>query len=185
MRLFIHPKRIKIPVAIVSKAEKFAEQVISTVDYSDSNQQNIDKIRQDHFISKIGEEAACAVFRHYAHFVSQPDYHIYRRQQKSWDADIQVNGVEVAVKTQRKTQAQKYGLSWTFQAAPYRKDPILQQPDQWVCFVACDDLGVEPSYDCTVYPPQQIGELMFKDPILAHLKGKKLVVYADDLVQTH
>jgi hypothetical protein len=47
-----------IDPSIVKKAREFAIAVTSTTDYSDSNQFCTEKIIGDHFISKIGEEAA-------------------------------------------------------------------------------------------------------------------------------
>lgn len=182
MRFFKKAKKVHIPKKIIQKATAFSWQVIGTVNYSDSNQHNWKKIRQDHFISKLGEEAVCAVFEQYAEYVSQPDYHIYQRLKKSWEADLQVNGTNLAVKTQCRTQARKYGLSWTFQNAPARKDPILRQPNYWICFVECNDVGRSPSFDCIVFPPMQVRELWFRDPILPQLKGKKKVVYAKDFI---
>jgi hypothetical protein len=55
----------------------------------------------------------------------------------------------------------------------------LDKPDEWVVFVEVDD--TDPTYPCMVYPPYQMKELILKDPVLPHLKGKKKVVYAEDL----
>ncbi len=178
MRFFREIQRVQLTPKLIAKARLFAEQVVGTVDYQDSNQVNREKIRQDHFISKLGEEAVRAVFLQYAEYVSFPDYHIYQKKAKSWDSDLQINGLDLAVKTQRSTQAAKYGLSWTFQASAVRRDPILYMPNHWVCFVECDDTGKMPSYICSVYPARQIRELLFEEPVLPHLKGKKKVVYA-------
>ena len=89
------------------------------------------------------------------------------------------NNTEIAVKTQASSQAKKYGTSWTFQASEKRFDPILNEPESWVCFVVCDD--TKANYECFVYQPQQIKNLLFEAPILPHLKGKKQVVYARNL----
>ena len=171
--------KIVLPTAIISKAEKFANAVVDTVNYADSNQRNKAKIRNDHFISKIGEEAVCAAFRHLNQPINTPDYKIYNEKSKSWDADLMSNNTEIAVKTQASSQAKKYGTSWTFQASEKRFDPILNEPESWVCFVVCDD--TKANYECFVYQPQQIKNLLFEAPILPHLKGKKQVVYARNL----
>ncbi|HSG43126.1 MAG TPA: hypothetical protein VLA72_08215 [Anaerolineales bacterium] len=55
-----------------------------------------------------------------------PDNTIYSGKRKSWDADLKINDIEVAVKTQRRLAAMRYGLSWTFQDSPKRRDPILK-----------------------------------------------------------
>jgi hypothetical protein len=163
----------------IRRAELFAEEVFSTTNYRDSNQLNLKKIQNDHFISKIGEEAVKQTFQLFKKVVKGPDYRIYKGKNKSWDADLLVDGKELAVKTQKQSMANKYGCSWTFQASSKRFDPILNQQDAWVCFVLCDDTC--PFYTCKIYPPFQIKELIFKNPKLTYLIGMKRVVYEADL----
>ncbi len=182
------PKRIKyyndIKEVFVGKklrdrAAKFSSKVQSTTCYADSNQGNFEKIKNDHYISKIGEEAVCHVMRKFADKknILGPDYKIYIGNKKSWDSDLKINGIELAVKTQEITQAKKYGLSWTFQCSDYRKDPILKDPNKWICFVEFD----QKNGTCRVFPPFRVKDLKFRDPKLKHLIGKKQVVYAEDL----
>lgn len=151
--------------------------MLKTTDYSDSNQRIIKKIRDDHFVSKLGEEACKIVLSEFA-TIEGPDYKIYTVKQKSWRDDLIVNEVGIAVKTQRRTAAKKYSLSWTFQAGSMRKDAILEKPDAWVAFVEYDD---EHPYNCYVYPLYQIKELLFEDPKLARLKKQKKMVYVASL----
>jgi hypothetical protein len=108
-----------------------------------------------------------------------PDYAIYKSKQKSWEADLFVEGVPLAVKTQSAEAAKKYGLSWTFQAGSVRRDPILGKPEAWVCFVELVTFS-----SARVYPPYQIKDLKFREPRLEKLKGSKLVVYAEGLLDT-
>lgn len=178
MRYFIKPMSIKIPPSVISKANTFAKAVANTVTYSDSNQSQKQKIREDHFISKIGEEAVYRAFKLFTENITKPDYTIYTGNNKSWDCDLIVDDIQVAVKTQKSSSAAKYGLSWTFQDSQIRSDPVLHQIEAWVCFVECDDCH---DYKCRVFPPKQVKELKFREPVLIHLRGKKKVVYADDL----
>jgi hypothetical protein len=172
-------RKIILDGATVSKAKQFADAVTVTVDYKDSNQSNREKIRDDHFISKLGEEAVKKVMEERGDKVIGPDYTIYDPEKKSWSCDLFVNDVKVAVKTQKKSTANKYGLSWTFQFSSVRKDPILDNPAAWICFVECDD--TDKDYSCNVFPPRKMKSLLMKEPKLPHLKGKKKVVYAEDL----
>ncbi|NEO84843.1 MAG: hypothetical protein F6J87_11400 [Spirulina sp. SIO3F2] len=182
MRYFCQAVSVQLQAAVLIKARQFADQVTPTVGtpgrgYLDSHQPNLAKIHQDHFVSKVGEEAVKTVFERLSQQVKGPDYKIYSRNQKSWLADLQVEGVDLAVKTQRIESAYRFGLSWVFQAGSERCDPILSQPEAWVCFVMFD----QTQSCCTVYPPYQIKELQFDAPRLAHLRNSKRVVYAERL----
>jgi len=179
MRIFNLKQHVTIEPELRLRAREFAQKVVDTVDYRDSNQRIREKIRLDHFISKIGEEAVRKVFEMYGCEVKGPDYRIYDGNAKSWEDDLFIDDVGLAVKTQSRSSAEKYGLSWTFQDSESRKDNIFNRPKAWVCFVECNDVGK--SYNSIVYPSFQVGELIFKPPKLAHLQGKKRVVYAEDL----
>lgn len=180
MRYYSTVKTITLDDSIIQKAKGFAESVVKTINYSDSNQFNLQKIADDHFISKIGEEAVKKVFESLGKSVQGPDYTIYKIDKKTWDADLIIDkSLDIAVKTQKKSAAERYGLSWTFQASPARRDIILDNKDAWVVFVECNDK--DDSFDCVVYPPYQIKELNFGEPKLDYLKGKKRVVYATNL----
>ena len=180
IRLFTQALPIILPEEIRSKALDFSTRVIATVDYSDSNQLSRDKIQRDHFVSKVGEEAARAAFIMKTHDVSEPDYSVYMGSKKSWAPDLKVHGIALAIKCQSRSAAKRYGLSWTFQDSEIRKDPILHQPDAWVCFVEYNDEN-EAQTECIVFPPFQIKELRFRAPLLSHLRTKKKVVYAKDI----
>ena len=179
MSTFRTPQTIHLPPEAVARAQAFADAVISTVDYHDSNQTKIQKIRDDHFVSKLGEEAVRLVFQARHCIVQGPDYSIYASEQKSWEADLRVNELEVAVKTQRRSAADRYDLSWTFQDSPRRRDPILSIPEAWVCLVVFEDL--KPDCECVVYPLRKIKQLIFEAPRLSRLAGKKQAVYLDTL----
>src|SRR5882724_11050711 len=129
---------VNVPKEVVMRAHLFSQQVVPTINYADSNQTQLNKIRDDHFVSKIGEEAVKAVISNYGK-VTGPDYTIYNSSFKSWDDDLMINNIGIAVKTQRRTNALKYGLSWTFQADIKRRDKILDNPNTWVIFVEYDD----------------------------------------------
>src|SRR5215211_4905895 len=140
MATFRTPQTVQLPPEAIARASAFADTVIDTVNYRDSNQSRRQKIRDDHFVSKIGEEAVHLVFEARNCVVEGPDYSIYEGKQKSWIADLEINALKVAVKTQRRSTANRYGLSWTFQDSPKRRDPILSMPDAWVCLVVYEDL---------------------------------------------
>jgi hypothetical protein len=179
MSTFRTPQIIHLPPAAVERAKAFAEAVTETVNYRDSNQTQKKKIHDDHFVSKLGEEAVCLVFQARKCAVEGPDYTIYDGRQKSWAADLKINALEVAVKTQRRSAANRYGLSWTFQDSPERHDPILAMPEAWVCLVVYEDLN--PGFECVVYPLRKIKQLIFEAPRLSRLRGKKQAIYLETL----
>lgn len=178
MRYFQTIQHVRLTASHANRAKHFAKEVVATTNYRDSRQWNSAKIEHDHFISKLGEEAVRLVFETFTKDVKGPDYTIYQKKQKSWAADLFIDSVPLAVKTQGAEAAKKYGLSWTFQAGSERRDPILAKPDAWVCFV-----GLESSTRAKVYPPCQIKDLKFREPKLAKLKDSKLVVYAEELLE--
>lgn len=179
MATFRTPQIVHLPTEAVARAKAFAETVINTVNYRDSNQTIKKKIHDDHFVSKLGEEAVHLIFKRRNCIVEGPDYTIYDSKQKSWAPDLKINSLDVAVKTQRRSAANRYGLSWTFQNSPRRRDPILSMPEAWVCLVLYEDL--KPSYECVVYPLRMIKQLIFEDPRLRRLVGKKKAVYLETL----
>ncbi len=179
MTAFRTPQTVHLPPEAIARAQAFAEAVTDTVNYRDSHQTLKKKILDDHFVSKLGEEAVRLVFERRNCVVEGPDYTIYSEKQKSWAADMKVNGLEVAVKTQRRSAANRYGLSWTFQDSPERHAPILSMPEAWVCLVAYEDL--KPDYECVVYPLRKIKQLIFEAPRLERLVGKKQAIYLETL----
>jgi hypothetical protein len=179
MATFRTPQTVQLLPEAIARASAFADTVIDTVNYRDSNQSRRQKIRDDHFVSKVGEEAVRLVFEARKCVVEGPDYTIYSDRQKSWVADLKINALEVAVKTQRRSAANRYGLSWTFQDSPKRRDPILSMPEAWVCFVVYEDLKA--GFECIVYPLRKIKQLIFEAPLLPHLAGKKKTVSMETL----
>ncbi|MBE7435326.1 MAG: hypothetical protein HS100_15535 [Anaerolineales bacterium] len=179
MPTFRTPRIVQIPDEARERALDFAKRVTETVNYRDSNQTVIEKVRDDHFVSKLGEEAVRILFEGRNCLVDGPDYGVYEAKRKSWAADLRVNDLDVAVKTQRRSAANRYGLSWTFQDSPERRDPILDMPDAWVCLVVFEDLKEET--ECVVYPLRKIKQLIFEAPRLGKLVGKKQAVYLETL----
>lgn len=179
MATFRDPQTVHLTPEAVARATAFAEAVTATVNYRDSNQSVKEKIRDDHFVSKLGEEAVRFVFEGRERKVTGPDYTIYTGKRKSWDADLKINDLDVAVKTQRRSAAKRYGLSWTFQDSPERRDPILDMPDAWVCLVVYEDL--KEGHEFLVYPLRKIKQLIFEAPRLSKLIGKKQAVYLETL----
>jgi hypothetical protein len=175
MHIFEAPQEVLLPRHLVARAQAYAEAVRATVNYADSNQRS-PKVGGDHEIGKLGEEAVRLVYSSFSVPVEGPDYTVYEGKRKSWAADLTVDGIALHVKTQSTRAALLYGLSWLFQDSSARSDTALKRLEEWVAFVLVD----EDTARATVFPPQQMKNLKFSDPALAHLQGKKKVVYARD-----
>jgi hypothetical protein len=179
MSTFRTPQTVHLPPEAIDRAKAFASAVTETVNYRDSDQTLKKKIHDDHFVSKLGEEAVRLVFEARNCVIEGPDYTIYGGEQKSWAADLKINELEVAVKTQRRSAANRYGLSWTFQDSPKRHDPILSMPEAWVGLVVYEDM--KSGFECVVYPLRKIKQLIFEAPRLSRLLGKKQAIYLETL----
>lgn len=149
-------------------ASKFARRCVKTVDYKN---QSPDKVRKDIYIGKLGEEAVAIVLQTLGVDVVGPDYTIYDSLDKSWDSDLYISDVGIAVKTQSIEMARKYELSWTFSV----NDPILNDKEAIVAFVMLDGLTAY------VFPLKRIKDLHFRDPVLEYLHGIKKVVYQKEM----
>lgn len=181
---------VSIDRAIIVKAQKFAEDVVKTIDYTDRKQPNREKVRFDYFIGKVGEEGVYAAFsqmgiqiysqdRNTLTLTPGPDYAIYPKKRKTFGHSLFIKYndkyIEISVHTQAISQAIKYGTGWTFQI----QDPILNNPEAWVVFVECDDTRTK-TYDCIIHQPYQIKDLEIVDAA-GYYKGIKKFIRKEDL----
>ena len=164
---------VEVTDDIIEMAIDYAKKVISTVNYADSKQYDNNKILFDHAVGKIGEECVKRLFEKNGISVEGPDYNIYYGRKKSWDSDLYIDNIGIAVKTQNTKRSEKVGVSWTFQRGPARRDPILDKEDAIVVFVLFD----HENKICRVYEPRQIKELEFWEPVVPKYRGYKAVVY--------
>lgn len=102
-------------------------------------------------------------------------------KRKSWAADMKLNDIEVAVKDQKRSAARRFRLSWTFQDAPERRDPILDLPKALAGLVVFKVL--KEGAECLVYPLRKIKQLIFEAPRPAKPVGKEQAAYLETLVK--
>lgn len=172
------------------KCKKFAEEsVTSSADkYARRQQFDIEKIKKDIFNGKIGEQGTWNCLSEFYPKLSQPDFEIYSKYQKSWDADLKdPSGIKIAVKSQNIDSALAFGESWVFQIGDGKKDcdqeVFKNVKDQ--DYVVFNSLNV----------PKRFGKIMaivkikwlheknlFKPMQLKQLQSNKLAVYLDDLL---
>ena len=123
MRYFVTVQTVVLFPELIAKARDFAKLVTPTIGspgngYRDTNQLDLKKIENDHFVSKGGEEAVRIVFEKLGRQVKGPDYRIYEGKQKSWDSDLYVDGLGLAVKTQSVALSKKSVCPGPFNQGP-------------------------------------------------------------------
>jgi hypothetical protein len=171
---------------IYTICEKFAEQVNPTTKYSDCNQNNIKKKLLDNLVGKLGEFGCYCILKEvaskYNWLLELPDTKIYKGTKKNWRSDLIISDgittVNFAVKTQLLSQAKKYGFSGTFQCAEFRRDTVLQRPDEFVFLCMVDDSRSLKSANVLIMPVKQVKDIKLSDPKLIKLKGYKKCYYA-------
>lgn len=147
------------------------------LNYSDSNQGNIETVLMNHYHSKLGEAAAQIAIEASGRTCSFPDYAIYHPEDRNWGPDLTSQGTPIGVKSVTREAARRIGaVSWVFQKGKWRRDTILDVPEHWVVFTL-----IETDHVVKVLPPYQMKELTLKAPILDKYKTEKAVVYAKDL----
>ena len=170
--------------AMYQKCQKFAKLEYETTKEHRRrrNQSNAARIRIQVADGKMGELLACHFLRGLGLEVTEPDFEIYEKAHKSFDADFYVNGHPMHCKTQNAESAARYGLSWMFQKGGMgygHTDPCLKTPTDKAVFVKVDHR----KRTGEVFGPFSMGDLIpkFRDPKLARLKGIKTCIYAEDL----
>lgn len=176
---------VSINDEIYNACENFANKVNPTTKYNDCGQNDMNKRLIDNLIGKIAEFGTYGILNSIAKengfTINQPDVLIYKGKKKSWKSDLIIEAddgdINIAVKAQSLSQAMKYSLSGTFQAASFRKDKVLDSTDEIIFLCMVNDTNYR---KVLVLPPKTIGEIKFGDPKLFKFKGIKICYYAKD-----
>ena len=170
--LLKQPELVPFKKSWMTKSQQYADGVVGTVNYADSSQKNLDKIKNDHYTGKIAEFCAHHLLK--GDFdINPPDCEIYKGKKKSWESDL-IGKINFAIKSQTFKSYKLYGASIMFQDIKGgRRDPILDEPESKVVYVVVgDQFGI-------VVPPVEVKNLILDEPELWHLKGKKSVAYLE------
>ena len=166
------------------KCQKFAKLEYETTKEHRRrrNQSNAARIRIQVADGKMGEMLAYRYFQRWGYDVTEPDFEIYQKAHKSFDADFHVNEHPMHCKSQSAESAARYGLSWMFQkgGSGYgHTDPCLETPTDKAVFVKVDHR----KRTGDVFGPFSMGDLIpkFRDPKLVRLKGTKTCIYGEAL----
>jgi len=169
--------KIDLPAASeyqIKQCELFTEYVYETSEkmYKSRGSHNESKIKADIFNGRVAE---CMVFN----FLdgdgikpTSPDFAIYRRKRKSFDADLLAGNELFHVKSC--LSESPYPNSWLFQ----KTDPLVRSTDEnhRLCLCVITEVGISGyAYFCT------LDEIGFRSPIVPHLGRTKLAIYEDDL----
>lgn len=182
----------KITQDMIDVANEFAEKsAITSLDkYHKRNQNSLLKIKSQIKDGKIGEMIAyqhlCKIFPE----ISKPDLSIFDNFQKSWDPDLyDPSGIRIAVKSQDIVSAINYGESWVFQYRPnknYDCDFGVFKENNDNHYVAFNALNVPKRFGSirAIVKIKWLHEKkLFKEMKVHQLRGNKLAVYYDDLLE--
>jgi hypothetical protein len=162
--------------------------VNSSIDfYKKRNQFNKPKIIQDILSGKLAEELVYQKLKEYYSDLTEPDYAIYDKKNKSWEADLRVpsENLRIAVKSQTEDAARRWGRSWVFQlgnARDYDKEVVLKKNNHYVALVSLDLPNMCGEIKAIVSIQWLHDNDMFKEMKLKYLQNNKKAVYYDDLI---
>lgn len=169
--------------SIYDACNVFAHEEIQTTEHMRNlrGQFNRAKMIKDNRIGKIGEWGVTWAFWKNEIDCSEPDMKIYSSSNKSFDADLTYNGIDLHVKSQCAEAARRWNASWVFQKGGMGRghvDPILHSGDGEAIFALVD----EPRKQVEVYGPIDLNVLRenLREPRLEHLKKTKACLYLED-----
>ena len=176
---------------LLNKCTQFARSLVGgNLDaYTRRNQSNPAKIEKDIRNGKLGEEFAYQYLSSKLSHLTQPDYNIYDKSNKSWDADLKSDYIKIAVKSQNIDQSSIYGKSWIFQnreGQNYDVDKAIfqcQDENYYVVFVSLNTNQSKQNgmIEAIVKVKWLLDNNLFREPVEQHLKTNKKAVYLEDL----
>ena len=146
------------------------------------NQFNKDAMIHQTTCGKIAEWACTLFFTDKPCTISDPDMKIYDKYQKSFDADLTVDGLDLHVKSQSTESAKRFGTSWMFQyngRGGGHRDPLLGYANGLVAFCVVDFKKKQVTLE-GVCEFAKIREKL-REPVKASLKNTKRCIYLEDL----
>lgn len=163
----------------ISKCKKFAQDVVGTnVDrYAERNQFDVDKIIDDIFVGKLAEYASYKLLLSRGKQVKEPDTQVYSARKKSFSADLTDGINHYHVKCMKKSTAERFGLSWSFQI----EDKLVAKPADTDVMILCEIDGVDVDIKTIIKATKVTG--LYTKPVLRKLWHIKRVLMWDDVFQ--
>jgi hypothetical protein len=159
-----------------AKCLDFANRVVNTnIDkYRERNQTDVNKIIDDIYIGKLAEYATYKFLKQAGKDVKEPDIEVYGAKRKSFASDLTDGTLKYHVKCMKKSMADRFGLSWSFQI----EDPLVHRPDAQDVIVLCEyDQDIEIK---TLVKATRVKDIYTK-PFLKKLHYIKKVLMWDDV----
>lgn len=180
----------KITPEMYQKCWQFAEDCLKTNAnrYAKRNQFDLEKIKKDICIGKLGELGVYQIYNQKFPQLSYPDFQIYESYQKSWDSDLKDPTFKLAVKTQSIESEIAFGSSWVFQfnnGKNYDCDKEVFKevdPNHFVTFVTVNLPKKSGIIKATLKIEDLHKKSLFKEMKKANLRGNKVAVYYEDLL---
>jgi hypothetical protein len=143
----------------------------SLEEYKKRNQFDKEKIINDIYNGKVAEFMVYNFLILKQKKVNSPDLNIYEKHNKSYDADLSLQGANIHIKSHNVNS--NFPVSWVFQ----KKDPLITKikDDDFLALVV---MNKEINY---MYL-KKISEVSFKEPVKESLKETKLCIYENDLL---
>jgi hypothetical protein len=173
---------IKISDSEYNKCLRFSKKVVDTnIDcYARRNQTDKEKIIDDILVGKIAEIASEKLLTARGIEHSETDLNVYSVGGKSFDPDLygwtEWRSWKFHVKCMKHENAERWGLSWSFQAT----DHLVTDPNSDEYIILCELMDYHTIDIKTVVRANTLFNC-WGDPKLNKLKGIKKVLYWDTL----
>ena len=151
---------------------KFSEESVGTSldEYSRRNQNDKRKIENDIFWGKTAEYMVYNLLKENVKSITKPDVEIYDKYHKTFDADLILNdNINLHVKS--RLNSSNIPNSWVF----HPTDELVIKPNSNDYLALCV-LSTTPY----MYM-MKASDVIYKDPALERLIGKKKVIYESDV----
>mgnify|MGYP000244693808 CR=1 FL=1 len=165
------------------KCAEFADRQLETSKdcYRRRGERRIDVIRHNLITGKLGEIAAYKYMVNHGYKVSKPDFTIYERRNKSFDADLSTDcGINVHVKSQGYDSLMRYGASWLLQ----KSDKLVKTGGEKEFILMVSMKGLQADVLGVVSVDDLHEHELFEEPKVSRYAHTKKAIYFDSIKQS-
>jgi hypothetical protein len=160
------------------KCAKFADEQLETSRdmYRYRGEHREHKMRTDIILGKLGEVAAYKYLTARGFWCNKPDFTIYERRRKSYDADLTTRcGKRIHVKAQGYDSMMRYGASWLMQ----KTDKLVSEPDFEDYILMVSLKGMEANILGVVKATELVYNDLYDEPKVSRYAETKKALYYD------